>query len=75
VAAHWKNSRHIVVPGSGHGAIASGCVMKLLRDFLNQGNASNLNVDCVQRVRRPPFFLGPSGPDPQGSPPPGALTP
>jgi len=75
VAAHWKNSRHIVVPGSGHGAIGSGCVMKLLRDFLNQGNASNLNVDCVQRVRRPPFFLGPSGPDPQGSPPPGALTP
>ena len=44
------------------------------RDFLNQGNASNLNVDCVQRVRRPPFFLGPSGPDPQGSPLPGALT-
>ena len=75
VAARWKNARHIVVPGMGHGAIGSGCVMKLLRDFLNQGNASNLNVDCVQRVRRPPFFLGPSGPDPQGSPPPGALTP
>jgi hypothetical protein len=62
---HWKNSRHIVVPGTGHGAIASGCVMNLAREFLNKANAAGLNVDCVQRVRRPPFFLGPSGPNPQ----------
>jgi pimeloyl-ACP methyl ester carboxylesterase len=67
VASHWKNARHIVVPGTGHGAIATGCVMKLAREFLNKANAANLNVDCVQRVRRPPFFLGPSGPDPQGA--------
>jgi pimeloyl-ACP methyl ester carboxylesterase len=65
VASHWKNARHIVVPGAGHGAIATGCVMKLAREFLNKGSAADLNVDCVQRVRRPPFFLGPSGPDPQ----------
>ena len=54
------------MPGTGHGAIATGCVMKLAREFLNKGSAAGLNVDCVQRVRRPPFFLGPSGPDPQG---------
>ena len=65
VASHWKNARHIVVPGTGHGAIATGCVMKLAREFLDKANAAGLNVDCVQRVRRPPFFLGPSGPDPQ----------
>jgi pimeloyl-ACP methyl ester carboxylesterase len=67
VAAHWKNSRQIVVPGTGHGAITSGCVMKLAREFLNKGSAADLDVGCVQRVRRPPFFLGPSGPDPQGA--------
>ena len=67
VASQWKNSRHIIVPGTGHGAIASGCVLKLVREFLNKGSAANLNVDCVQRVRRPPFFLGPSGPDPLGA--------
>jgi pimeloyl-ACP methyl ester carboxylesterase len=67
VASHWKNSRHIIVPGTGHGAIASGCVMKLAREFLDKASAANLNVECVQRVRRPPFFLGPSGPDPQGT--------
>jgi pimeloyl-ACP methyl ester carboxylesterase len=68
VASHWKNSRHVIVPGAGHGAASSGCVMKLMREFLNQGSAAGLNVDCVQRVRRPPFFLGPSGPDPGGKP-------
>jgi pimeloyl-ACP methyl ester carboxylesterase len=67
VASHWTNSRHIVVPGIGHGTIGSGCVLKILREFVNQGSATNLNIDCVQRVRRPPFFLGPSGPDPQGA--------
>jgi pimeloyl-ACP methyl ester carboxylesterase len=66
VASHWKNSRHIVAPGTGHGVITSGCVMKLAREFLNKGSAANLDVNCVQRVRRPPFFLGPSGPDPLG---------
>jgi len=67
VASHWTNSRHIVVPGTGHGTIASGCVVNVLRQFVNQGSAANLNVDCVRRVRRAPFFLGPSGPDPQGA--------
>jgi hypothetical protein len=67
IADHWVNSRHIVVPGIGHGTIASGCIVKMLREFVNQGSATNLNTDCVQKVRRPPFFLGPAGPDPQGA--------
>jgi pimeloyl-ACP methyl ester carboxylesterase len=64
IAAQWKNSKHIVVPGTGHGAWASGCVMNLMAQFLNDGNASKLDASCVQKVKRPPFFLGPSGPDP-----------
>lgn len=64
VAARWTNSRHIVVPGMGHGTLANGCVMKVMREFLNDGSAAHLNVDCIQRVKRPPFFLGPAGPDP-----------
>ena len=67
VASHWKNSRHIVVPGTGHGTVSNGCIVKLIREFINKGSAEKLNVDCVQRVRRPPFFLGPAGPDPQGA--------
>lgn len=66
VAAQWRNSRHIIVPATGHGTLASGCVMKLMSQFLNDGNASKLDAACVDRLKRPPFFLGPSGPDPLG---------
>jgi pimeloyl-ACP methyl ester carboxylesterase len=64
IAKQWKNSKHIVVPGSGHGAWSSGCVMNLMVQFLNEGSAANLDASCVQKVKRPPFFLGPAGPDP-----------
>jgi pimeloyl-ACP methyl ester carboxylesterase len=64
IAAVWKNSRHIVVPHTGHGTWASGCVLKLMSQFLNEGSAANLDASCVNRIERPPFFLGPAGPDP-----------
>ena len=40
--------------------------MKLMAQFLNEGSAANLDAGCVAQVTRPPFFLGPSGPDPMG---------
>jgi pimeloyl-ACP methyl ester carboxylesterase len=66
VASQWKNSRHIVVPANGHGQWNAGCVIKLMAQFLNDGSASKLDASCVEHVKRPPFFLGPSGPDPLG---------
>lgn len=66
VASQWKNSRHIVVPATGHGTWTSGCVMKLMAQFLNDGSAANLDPSCVDKVKRPPFFVGPSGPDVKG---------
>jgi len=67
VARYWTGARHVVVPGTGHGTIGSGCVMRLLREFLSKGSASDLKLDCVEKVRRAPFFISPSGPDPGGS--------
>ncbi len=66
VASQWKNSKHIVVPATGHGAAGSGCVIKLMAQFLDDGSAEKLDASCVNNVKRPPFFLGPSGPDPMG---------
>ena len=64
VASQWKNSRHIIVPATGHGTFAAGCVMKLIEQFIDAGSAAKLNASCVDRLKRPAFFLGPSGPDP-----------
>jgi len=66
VASQWRNSRHIIVPATGHGTSSSGCVMKVMTRFLDDGNASKLDASCVERLKRPPFFLGPSGPSAQG---------
>ena len=66
VASHWKNSRHIVIPGSGHTSLANGCAMKLIHDFSEPGQRRQPQRGL--RFARAPasFFLGPSGPDPQG---------
>ncbi|MEZ5355592.1 MAG: alpha/beta hydrolase [Bryobacteraceae bacterium] len=63
VAKHLSNSRHIVVPGAGHGASSAGCVPKLIRQFLEDGSAKSLDAACVEHVHRPPFFVTYSGPE------------
>jgi pimeloyl-ACP methyl ester carboxylesterase len=61
VARHLKNARHITVPATGHGVIGTPCGQELIRRFIDSGSAEGLDVSCVTRVRRPPFFLTPSG--------------
>jgi pimeloyl-ACP methyl ester carboxylesterase len=61
VAKHLTNARHVTVPATGHGVIGSPCGQELIRDFIERGSAEAIDVSCVGRVRRPPFFLTPSG--------------
>lgn len=67
VAANLPNSKHIVIPGTGHTAGGTGCGQRLMREFIQEGSAADLDTSCVSRVRRPPFFLTPAGPDPNRS--------
>ncbi len=66
VARHLTNARHIIVPGTGHGAIGTGCGLRLAREFIDKGSHDGLDVSCLQMLKRPPFFLTPAGPDPGG---------
>ena len=61
VAQHLKNARHITVPATGHGVIGTPCGQDLIRQFIEKGTAAGLDTSCASRVRRPPFFLTPSG--------------
>ena len=61
VAQHLKNARHVTVPATGHGVIGTPCGQTLIRDFIESGSPAGLDVSCVTLVRRPPFFLTPSG--------------
>jgi pimeloyl-ACP methyl ester carboxylesterase len=62
VVARWKNARHIVVPGSGHQTLTSGCVLTLVARFIDDGDASHVDTSCLAALHRPAFFVNPSGP-------------
>jgi pimeloyl-ACP methyl ester carboxylesterase len=58
VARHLPNSRHVVIPEAGHGADGltdSGCIDRIAIEFLDKGDAKNLDVSCVERMAPPPF--------------------
>ena len=67
VLPHLPNSRHIVVPATGHGAISTGCGMRILQTFIETAAFDTLDTGCLEVLERPPFFLSPAGPDPAGA--------
>ncbi|HUE89478.1 MAG TPA: alpha/beta hydrolase [Vicinamibacterales bacterium] len=67
VLPHLPNSKHIVVPATGHGAMSTGCGMRILQSFIRTAAFDELDTSCLESLRRPPFFLTPAGPDPAGS--------
>jgi hypothetical protein len=63
VAQSLTNSKHFVVPGTGHGSTPRGCVPKLIGQFLEQASVKDLDPRCLQTQRRPPFFTNYTGAD------------
>lgn len=64
VAQYLPNSRHIVSPGTGHGVMGVGCGMRLIGEFLEAGNAADLDASCLDVQARPAFFVNFAGPYP-----------
>lgn len=64
IARHLSNSKHIVMPGTGHTAGGTGCGLRIIRAFLDKGDTEGLDTSCMANVKRPPFFVTPAGPDP-----------
>ncbi len=64
IARTLSNSKHVVMPGTGHTAGGTGCGRRLIEAFIDAGTHANLDTSCVQKVTRPPYFVTPAGPDP-----------
>jgi pimeloyl-ACP methyl ester carboxylesterase len=64
VAHALTPSRHVVVPGGGHGVSTLGCVPQLIAEFLDSLDLDALKLECVERLQRPPFFISLEGPSP-----------
>ncbi len=63
VAQSLANSKHFIVPGSGHISLMHGCTPELVGKFLDQGSAKDLDGTCLQSQHRPPFFVNYTGGD------------
>jgi len=59
-----KNSRHLVLAGEGHGQLATGCVPRLIAQFLDRPDPQGLDAECLAHHRPAPFFVSEAGPSP-----------
>ena len=64
VAAGLSNSRHIVVPGFGHGVVGVGCMPSLVAEFVRATDPAALDAACLDVLQPPPFFVSFAGPTP-----------
>ena len=67
-AATLPNSRHLVVPGTGHGTLQAGCATRLIGEFLDSADPAGLDASCLSGVARPPFWRSATGPVDPSSP-------
>jgi pimeloyl-ACP methyl ester carboxylesterase len=56
--------RHLIVNGEGHGQLATGCVPRLMAEFLATQSPGTLDAGCLQRQQPTPFFVSLTGPAP-----------
>ena len=56
--------RHLILSGEGHGQVATGCVPRLMAEFLDSATPAALDATCLQRHRPAPFFVSMTGPAP-----------
>jgi pimeloyl-ACP methyl ester carboxylesterase len=58
IARYLPNSRHVVIPEAAHevdGLTDPGCIDRIAIEFLEKGDAKNLDVSCIGRMARPAF--------------------
>jgi pimeloyl-ACP methyl ester carboxylesterase len=58
VAGYLPNSRHVIIPEAAHdvdGLTDPGCIDRIAIEFLDKGDAKNLDVSCVEKMGPPPF--------------------
>jgi pimeloyl-ACP methyl ester carboxylesterase len=64
VAAHLSHARHLVLRGQGHSLFSTGCMPTLAAQFIEDANALDLDVSCLDRIAPSPPFTGLHGWEP-----------
>jgi pimeloyl-ACP methyl ester carboxylesterase len=59
-----ERHRTLVLSGEGHGQVATGCVPRLMAEFLDTAAPERLDAACLEQHRPAPFFISMTGPAP-----------
>lgn len=55
------NSMHFVLQGFAHGTPFTQCTSAMMNNFIELGDFSELESDCIAQFKRRPFFVTPGG--------------
>lgn len=58
---HFPNSLHVIAPGGGHNISYSGCIPRLIAEFVDRGGLEGLDSSCATVIARPPFVTSFAG--------------
>ena len=61
IVRELSRARHFVLAGQGHAVLATGCVPRLLSDFVDRPEPARIDADCLKELGPVPFFLDASG--------------
>lgn len=64
VAKALPNARHFVLDGQGHGLMGTGCMPKLIGQFIERADASSLDAKCLDSIGPVPPFTSFNGWEP-----------
>ncbi len=64
LAQGLAHHRHLMLRGEGHGQLATGCMPKLMAEFLDNPDPPALDATCLERHHPAPFFVDSTGPAP-----------
>jgi pimeloyl-ACP methyl ester carboxylesterase len=64
IAAGLSNALHVVGRDQGHGMAAIGCTPRLMAEFLEAEQPTQIDTSCIEREVPTPFFLSAAGPGP-----------
>jgi pimeloyl-ACP methyl ester carboxylesterase len=56
--------RHLILKGEGHGQLNTGCMPRLMAEFLDDPKPEKLDAACLEQHTPEPFFISMTGPPP-----------
>ena len=56
--AQFANGRHLVLRGQGHNVVGTGCMPRLLGQFIDTIDAKALDAKCLEQLDYTPPFAG-----------------